>query len=95
MLLVRFTAGDEEHDGMCVNLALGGMFIQALHKLPYGAELTVKLTLPTGDKLSIPARVRWVAEDGFGVQHGILGASDTKALADYVASLEGGEDTGM
>jgi hypothetical protein len=85
---VRVQHGDREFDGLCVNLAIGGMFVQTLEKAAFGDQLTVSLTLPSGHALSLPCTVRWVSSEGFGVQHGLLRAADTKALSDYLATLK-------
>lgn len=89
---VRFRHGDEQYDGLCVNLALGGMFVQTLQKVPFGEAVTVSLKLPDGYQLEIPCTVRWVSSEGFGVQHGVLRAKDTKALSDYLATLKPAEE---
>ena len=78
---------DQQFGAQCVNLSLGGMFIQTAATLPIGTHITVFLTLPDTQRLVLPAVVAWRTQDGMGVHHELLGARDTFVLSEYLASL--------
>ncbi|MCS6899049.1 MAG: PilZ domain-containing protein [Myxococcales bacterium] len=72
-----------------VDLSVGGLFIQAEGGVSFGEELEVELELPELGLTRLPAIVRWIRADGFGVQFGLLGARHTHALANLVSSFPG------
>jgi hypothetical protein len=84
-LTVLVTVGNEPPLlGRTVDLSLGGMYI--LHPGPpprFGAEVRVRIG-DSNSALSLHATVRWSANDGFGVQFGLLGARETRAVLDLV-----------
>lgn len=62
------------------DVSLGGMFVETKLVPPFGIAVVVVLTLPSGERLRIPARVRWTRPGGVGVQFGLIGAHETHAL---------------
>jgi type IV pilus assembly protein PilZ len=69
--------------GLSRDISLGGMFIDTSGPLPFGAELTVYVTLPGQNvPFSLPGVVRWTRPDGMGVQFGLLGARETHAITE-------------
>jgi hypothetical protein len=69
-----------------VDLGLAGACIESAHVPTFGTRLVVALRLPGATELSrLPAVVRWTKAGKFGVQFGLLGARDTKAIADLMA----------
>jgi len=70
------------------DLSVGGAYILSAEKLPFGAPVKMWIRLPAiadkGPRL-IQGIVRWVREDGFGIQFGPTGALETYALAEHVA----------
>jgi type IV pilus assembly protein PilZ len=78
----------EPHKGWCDNISLGGMFIRTDQPLRAGDAIVIEMKLPDGYAIELSATVRWTTADGMGVQFGSLGARDTYALSEYVASLK-------
>ncbi len=71
--------------GMARDISIGGMFIEALEILPFGAEITIVGRFPGAKaELRLPAIVRWAKPDGFGVQFGALGARETHAISELL-----------
>lgn len=70
----------------CLNLSLGGMFVCTPDGMPPESPLRIWLALPDGE-LMVMGVVRWTSADGMGIQHELLGASDTLRLSDYLISL--------
>lgn len=82
--------GSDRFDARVRDLSVGGAYVVSDRKLPFNATVTVTLKLPAlVERGKPPAElegvVRWVRDDGFGVQFGPTGALATFALADYVA----------
>ena len=81
--------GKTSFRAMVRDLSVGGVYILASEKPPFGAMVKVTLQLPALAEKKRPSVlvgiVRWVRDDGFGVQFGPTGAADTYALAEYVA----------
>ena len=70
--------------GRARDISLGGMFIESLTPLPFGAGLVIHVTLP-GQKsaFALPGVVRWLrGSDGMGVQFGLIGARETHAITE-------------
>jgi Tfp pilus assembly protein PilZ len=62
---------------------MGGMFVATKESLPFGAELIIVTRLPGAKAdLRLPAIVRWLTPNGFGVQFGLLGARETHAISE-------------
>ena len=90
-----------EFDGECViehngrqfqarvrDVSVGGAYIVTAEKLKFGDPVKMVIRLPAiiekGPR-GIDGLVRWVRDDGFGLQFGPTGAVDTYALAELVA----------
>jgi type IV pilus assembly protein PilZ len=88
---VLFSAKGEEvsTEGIARDISLGGMFVATEVPAPFGAEVTVEISLG-GSELVIPGVVRWTRPDGMGVQFGLLGARETFAITEIVKRKEGG-----
>ena len=75
------------------DLSVGGAYVIHAEKPPFGTAVKLTFQLPAlADKgpSTITGIVRWVREDGFGVQFGPTGALDTYGLAEFVARKSGG-----
>jgi type IV pilus assembly protein PilZ len=80
--------------GVVADLGLGGARITSSQIPPPGA-LEIAARLPGSPNLShLPATVRWMDGGGFGVQFGLLGARDTKAIAELRAQALRRQRTG-
>jgi hypothetical protein len=77
------------HDGVAVDVSVGGMFIQAAAPAAFGAAIRIRLTVGArSSELVLPATVRWTRPDGMGVQFGLLGARETFAITELVRQSE-------
>jgi type IV pilus assembly protein PilZ len=73
---------DEIIDGQVKDLSIGGMFFLSDSKLPFGTKVKALLAFPPpSGQRELAAVVRWAAEDGIGLQFGLLGAQETHAIA--------------
>jgi hypothetical protein len=82
--------GGEVFEARVRDLSVGGVYVVSDRRLPFGATVSVTLKLPAliergKPPVTLEGIVRWVREDGFGIQFGPTGALATYALADYVA----------
>ena len=74
------------HDGgriECVtrNISLGGMYLVTEESLPYGTTVKLEVFLPAlKEQASLEGTVRWVKDDGIGVQYGSLRAREVWAF---------------
>lgn len=68
-----------------LDLSVGGTLLSARGGVAFGEQVEVEIVLPGFGPTRLPAIVRWLRGDGFGVQFGLLGARHTHALADLVA----------
>lgn len=68
-----------------IDLSVGGLLLSGVVSVAFGEEIELELDLPELGPTRLPAIVRWIRPDGFGVQFGLLGARHTHALADLVA----------
>ncbi len=82
---------DVEHHhtvlGSAANLSLGGMFIESLDvplSVAFGAQVVLHVRI-SGLILELPGVVRWARNGGIGVQFGLLGAVETRAITEAVA----------
>jgi hypothetical protein len=87
---IEVQAGDDRFQGRVRDLSVGGVYVISDRKLAFGQAVRITLPLPALTERNKPPAVidgvvRWVREDGFGVQFGPTGALFTYALADYVA----------
>ncbi len=70
------------------DLSVGGAYLLSQDKPPFGSGVKMTLTLPAiahKGPSTLGGIVRWVREDGFGIQFGPTGALETYGLAEYVA----------
>jgi Tfp pilus assembly protein PilZ len=84
-VLVEFVGKDatERIGGRARDISLGGMFIETDRPLPFSAEVTVHLTLPSQKAaFALPGVVRWNRDGGMGVQFGLIGARETHAITE-------------
>jgi PilZ domain len=82
---VEFVAkgATERFPGRAKDISLGGMFIATDKPLPFSAEVTVHLTLPSQKAaFALPGVVRWNRDGGMGVQFGLIGARETHAITE-------------
>jgi len=65
------------------------MFIETAHPAAFGAEVTIHVHVPGEPSAYVlPGIVRWTADDGMGVQFGLLGAKETYTITELVAAHE-------
>lgn len=78
-------AGGDAFEAFAKDISVGGMFLQAEAAPSFGTELTIVGTLPGAKKpVRLPAIVRWVKPNGFGVQFGLLGALETHVISELM-----------
>ncbi|MEZ4368049.1 MAG: PilZ domain-containing protein [Kofleriaceae bacterium] len=71
------------------NLSLGGAFVLG-EKIAMGRRLKVRFMIPTqADAVEVQATVRWVTDEGIGLQFDGLRARDVWSLGKYFEQLEG------
>ncbi|MBI2394680.1 MAG: PilZ domain-containing protein [Deltaproteobacteria bacterium] len=80
----------QRFDARVRDLSVGGAYVLTDRRLAFGQPVTLTFRLPAlaergKPPVVIEGVVRWVRDDGFGVQFGPTGAIATWALADYVA----------
>ena len=86
-LHVEFNVADGPHKpGVCRDFSLGGMHIDAQETAPFGANVTIHVTLGDARSASaLPGIVRWVKPGSMGIQFGLLGARETYAITELLA----------
>jgi hypothetical protein len=73
------------NEGIARDISLGGMFIETIHRCLPGERILVYLALPGARRpMALPAHVRWVDQDGFGVQFGLITTRDTHDISEFV-----------
>jgi len=78
---VRFHHEDEVVRAVAKNISVGGMFIATASPVAYGTTISVEMPLPGMAELAtISATVRWMNDEGMGVQFGAMGARETYGL---------------
>jgi type IV pilus assembly protein PilZ len=71
----------ERRTGICRNISLGGMHIDAAQPADFGTTLDIFINLPEiEDVVSLTGVVRWIEPGGMGVQLGLFGARVTHAI---------------
>ena len=79
--LVTVEGNEEPIHGRVRDLSIGGMFFVG-EQLQFGANVKVSIAFPKpSGTLVFPAIVRWRADDGSGLQFGLVGAKETHAIA--------------
>ena len=71
-------------EGVAKDVSVGGMFIESEHVPSFGSPITIVAVGLAVRELRLPGLVRWAEPRGFGVQFGLLGAYDTRAIVDLV-----------
>ncbi|MFQ5585618.1 MAG: response regulator [Thermodesulfobacteriota bacterium] len=98
---VDFTIGERSFTGHILNASEGGAFLYSKVKLPQGAELTLKFSLPGyGRVMVVKGNVQWssdeTASSSFFCEHGIkfssVSTEDRKDLIDFIARESVGPD---
>jgi type IV pilus assembly protein PilZ len=86
-LAVEFNVADgPRKPGTCRDFSLGGMHIDAEETAPFGANVTIHMTVGNARAPSaLPGIVRWVKPGSMGVQFGLLGARETYAITELLA----------
>jgi uncharacterized protein (TIGR02266 family) len=80
--------GQPRIEGTSRDISVGGMFVETDKPAAFGAPLRVFLTLPgLKQEVAVKATVRWTQKDGMGVQFGVMGARETHALTQLIASF--------
>ncbi len=70
----------------CVDLSLGGAFLETDAVAAFGTAVTLSFALPgVGGRAMIPATVRWTKPGGMGVQFGAMGARETHGIVTLLA----------
>ena len=85
--------GGKNHQGRVRDLSVGGAYVVSDQKPPFGTAVKLTLQLPALiDKgpSTLGGIVRWIREDGFGIQFGPTGAFDTYGLAEFVMRKNSG-----
>jgi type IV pilus assembly protein PilZ len=78
-------ASDARRPGRAKDLSIGGMFIETDEPAAFGAEVVVFITLPSDPKeLRLDGVVRWTRPSGMGVQFGLMGVRETRAITEIV-----------
>jgi len=71
------------------DVSVGGMFISTDKPVAFNGEIVVHVTLPgQHEALVLPGVVRWVRGGGMGVQFGLIGARETHAITEYIATKQ-------
>jgi len=80
-LRISFEApGQDPVVGVLVDVSMGGAFVSTETPPAFGGEVTIVGDLPDAPGARLPAIVRWSKPGGFGIQFGLLGARETRAL---------------
>ncbi|MEM1413745.1 MAG: PilZ domain-containing protein [Myxococcota bacterium] len=81
--------GERELPATASNISLGGLYVITDERLEYGTEVKVRFRVPALKEDAEPrATVRWLRDDGFGVQFGSLRALEVWALNQFFKGLE-------
>jgi hypothetical protein len=88
-VLFAIKGGSTWEHGVGKDISLGGIFVAAQVVAPFGAEIVVRVQLQTASgtlgEFDLPGVVRWVRDGGMGVQFGLLGVHETRAITDLAA----------
>jgi hypothetical protein len=79
-------SGGPAYQGVGRDISLGGMFVETGDPAVFKAEVVVHLQLRVASgamvQFALPGVVRWVRQDGMGIQFGLLGIHETRAITD-------------
>jgi len=81
---MTFEATQAQVTGVCIDISMGGMFVETETKGAFGDNLSVQVDAP-GSPLTFPAVVRWTSPSGMGLQFGLVGARETHAIAQWMS----------
>jgi uncharacterized protein (TIGR02266 family) len=71
--------------GLSRDIGIGGMFIRTETPIAYGSSVVLKITLPTrASPLELTGVVRWMSDDGMGIQFDSMGALETYEITKLV-----------
>lgn len=71
------------------NISLGGMYLVTEERLDYGTEVSLEFFVPAlKEDVAMEATVRWIKDDGMGVQFGPLRAREVWGLNQLFKSAE-------
>jgi len=71
---------------LLTDISLGGSCCECSDPPGYGCSVTIVGVLPgCKDLCRLPAVVRWTKPRSFGIQFGLLGARDTRLIAELMA----------
>jgi len=86
-LAIEFNVADgPRRPGVCRDFSLGGMHIDTAEAAPFGANVTIYMTIGDAPSPSaLPGIVRWVKPGSMGIQFGLLGARETYAITELLA----------
>jgi hypothetical protein len=80
--------------GVGKDISLGGIFIESAVAAPFGADIVVRAQLWTASgnmaDFDLPGIVRWVRAGGMGVQFGLLGIHETRAITELGKQRDSG-----
>ncbi len=78
---VRLTTADQvEVAGRSRDISVGGMFLQASEKAIIGSSVSLAFELPPLGEIHVSGFVRWVTQEGMGIQFGPMGPRETRAI---------------
>jgi len=77
-------AKGEVFSARSVDISLGGMFVRGEQVPEIGTPVDLKLALPGVGSTTLPAFVRWRKEGGVGLQFGLIGPRETRAIGKLV-----------
>jgi len=91
---VRYFLWNEPHDALALEIGGGGIFVESQAPAAEGSLLTLRIALPLGHRFTVLGRVVRTVDGslarlrstGMGIQFVDLGASDRRALLDYINS---------
>jgi type IV pilus assembly protein PilZ len=87
---VSLKGSDQRTVGRATDISIGGMYIESDRPLSFNAAIVVYARLPgQPDTFVLPGVVRWVRDNGMGVQFGLLGARETYAITEITRAAAG------
>lgn len=82
---VEIEQGGARLSGRVHDISLGGIFLRCAPGIAFGSEVTLHFKIPTSDqKLALSGLVRWLRDDGIGVQFFSFGVRETFAITEWV-----------
>ena len=85
---VEITMGADTRTAQTRNISLGGVFVSAVDKPPFGTRVHLRFRVPLQkDPIDVGGTVRWGDSEGYGVQFDGLRARDVWALGKLFEKL--------